>query len=122
MLKLQNITKDYKSGDTTVQALKGIDLQFRENEFVSILGQSGCGKTTLLNIIGGLDRYTTGDLFINGKSTKLYKDSDWDNYRNHTIGFIFQRRACAYPFGYFKIRTQKARQRSARKGGARRPA
>ena len=90
MLKLQNITKDYKSGDTTVQALKGIDLQFRENEFVSILGQSGCGKTTLLNIIGGLDRYTTGDLFINGKSTKLYKDSDWDNYRNHTIGFIFQ--------------------------------
>ncbi len=90
MLKLKNITKEYVTGDTTVKALKGIDLEFRENEFVSILGQSGCGKTTLLNIIGGLDRYTDGDLFINGKSTKLYKDGDWDNYRNHTIGFIFQ--------------------------------
>ena len=90
MLKLKNITKEYVTGDTKVEALKGIDLEFRENEFVSILGQSGCGKTTLLNIIGGLDRYTDGDLFINGKSTKLYKDGDWDNYRNHTIGFIFQ--------------------------------
>ncbi len=90
MLKLQNIVKKYKTGDTTVEALKGVSLEFRENEFVSILGQSGCGKTTLLNIIGGLDRYTSGDLFINGKSTKLYRDSDWDNYRNHTIGFIFQ--------------------------------
>jgi len=90
MLKLKNITKLYSAGDSKVEALKGIDIEFRENEFVSILGQSGCGKTTLLNIIGGLDRYTDGDLFINGKSTKLYKDSDWDNYRNHTIGFIFQ--------------------------------
>ena len=90
MLKLKNITKQYITGDTKVDALKGIDLEFRENEFVSILGQSGCGKTTLLNIIGGLDRYTDGDLFINGKSTKLYKDNDWDTYRNHTIGFIFQ--------------------------------
>ncbi len=90
MLKLKNITKKYPIGDTTVEALKGVNLEFRENEFVSILGPSGCGKTTLLNIIGGLDRYTDGDLFINGKSTKLYRDGDWDNYRNHTIGFIFQ--------------------------------
>ena len=90
MLKLKNIVKEYKTGDTVVRALKGIDIEFRKNEFVSVLGQSGCGKTTLLNIIGGLDRYTEGDLFINGKSTKLYKDSEWDNYRNHTIGFIFQ--------------------------------
>ena len=90
MLKLKNIVKEYKIGDNNVEALKGINLEFRENEFVSILGPSGCGKTTLLNIIGGLDRYTSGDLFINGKSTKLYRDSDWDNYRNHTIGFIFQ--------------------------------
>ncbi len=90
VLKLKNITKDYTTGDSKVEALKGINLEFRENEFVSILGQSGCGKTTLLNIIGGLDRYTDGDLFIDGKSTKLYKDRDWDNYRNHTIGFIFQ--------------------------------
>ena len=90
MLKLKNITKKYPIGDTTVEALRGVSLEFRENEFVSILGPSGCGKTTLLNIIGGLDRYTDGDLFINGKSTKLYRDGDWDNYRNHTIGFIFQ--------------------------------
>ena len=90
MLKLKNITKEYNLGDTNVKALQGVDIEFRENEFVSILGPSGCGKTTLLNIIGGLDRYTDGDLFIEGKSTKLYKDSDWDTYRNHTIGFIFQ--------------------------------
>lgn len=90
MLKLKNIVKNYKTGDTVVGALKGIDLEFRESEFVSVLGPSGCGKTTLLNIVGGLDRYTDGDLCINGKSTKTYKDSDWDNYRNHTIGFIFQ--------------------------------
>lgn len=90
MLKLIDIKKDYKSGDETVHALKGINLQFRESEFVSILGQSGCGKTTLLNIIGGLDRYTTGDLIINGKSTKEFKDKDWDEYRNHSIGFVFQ--------------------------------
>lgn len=90
MLQLKNIVKDYVSGDTTVQALKGIDITFRDSEFVSILGQSGCGKTTLLNIIGGLDQYTSGDLIINAKSTKKYKDSDWDTYRNHTIGFVFQ--------------------------------
>lgn len=90
MLKLKSITKEYSVGDSHVEALKGVSLEFRENEFVSILGPSGCGKTTLLNIIGGLDRYTDGDLFINGKSTKLYKDGDWDTYRNHTIGFIFQ--------------------------------
>ena len=90
MLKLRNIKKDYIVGDTAVHALKGVSIEFRGCEFVSILGQSGCGKTTLLNIIGGLDRYTDGDLFINGKSTKTYKDKDWDNYRNHSVGFIFQ--------------------------------
>ena len=90
MLKLKNITKEYKSGDTTVKALKGIDIEFRNSEFVSILGQSGCGKTTLLNIIGGLDRYTSGDLIINGKSTKKFKDNNWDAYRNYSVGFVFQ--------------------------------
>lgn len=90
MLQLKNITKNYLSGDNEVQALKGIDIEFRENEFVSILGQSGCGKTTLLNIIGGLDRYTSGDLIINGKSTNEFKDKDWDTYRNHSVGFVFQ--------------------------------
>ena len=90
MLQLKNITKNYLSGDTEVKALKGIDLEFRESEFVAILGQSGCGKTTLLNIIGGLDRYTTGDLIINDKSTKEFKDKDWDTYRNHSVGFVFQ--------------------------------
>lgn len=90
MLELTNITKDYVSGDTTVKALKGISIKFRKNEFVSILGQSGCGKTTLLNIVGGLDRYTDGDLTIDGVSTKQYKDKDWDTYRNNRIGFVFQ--------------------------------
>lgn len=90
MLKLKEIKKDYISGDTVVHALKGIDLEFRENEFVAILGHSGCGKTTLLNIIGGLDQYTSGDLVINGKSTKNFTDGDWDAYRNHSIGFVFQ--------------------------------
>ena len=90
MLELKNITKDYISGDSKVQALKGISIEFRKNEFVSILGQSGCGKTTLLNIIGGLDRYTSGDLIINGKSTKKFKDKDWDAYRNYSVGFVFQ--------------------------------
>lgn len=90
MLSLVNIKKEYVSGDTKVQALKGISVDFRENEFVSILGQSGCGKTTTLNIIGGLDHYTSGDLIINGKSTKEFKDKDWDTYRNHSIGFVFQ--------------------------------
>ncbi|MBQ6717272.1 MAG: ABC transporter ATP-binding protein/permease [Clostridia bacterium] len=90
MLKLVNITKNYNMGDNTVEALKGIDVEFRSHEFVSILGQSGCGKTTLLNIIGGLDRYTSGDLIISGRSTKEYNDADWDTYRNHTIGFVFQ--------------------------------
>lgn len=90
MLKLKEIKKDYISGDTTVHALKGIDLEFRENEFVAILGHSGCGKTTMLNIIGGLDQYSSGDLVINGKSTKNFTDGDWDAYRNHSIGFVFQ--------------------------------
>ena len=90
MLKLENIKKDYVTGDATVHALKGVSIEFRKNEFVSILGQSGCGKTTLLNIIGGLDNYTDGDLIIGGKSTKTFKDRDWDNYRNHSVGFIFQ--------------------------------
>ena len=90
MLQLKNITKDYVTGSQTTHALKGVSLSFRKNEFVSILGASGCGKTTLLNIIGGLDRYTDGDLLIKGKSTKQYKDRDWDTYRNHSIGFIFQ--------------------------------
>ncbi len=90
MLILKDIVKDYQTGDTAVKALRNIDINFRENEFVSILGPSGCGKTTLLNIIGGLDRYTSGDLIINGKSTKTFKDGDWDTYRNHSIGFVFQ--------------------------------
>ena len=90
MLELKDIKKVYKTADEEVQALKGVSLKFRESEFVAILGQSGCGKTTLLNIVGGLDRYTSGDLIINGVSTKKYKDRDWDTYRNHRIGFIFQ--------------------------------
>ena len=90
MLELKNIKKDYPAGDGVVHALKGVSLQFRKNEFVSILGPSGCGKTTLLNIIGGLDKYTSGDLIINGRSTKNFKDRDWDTYRNHSIGFVFQ--------------------------------
>ena len=90
MLELKNITKDYISGDTKVEALKGVSIKFRKSEFVSILGQSGCGKTTLLNIIGGLDKYTSGDLIINNKSTKEFKDRDWDAYRNYSIGFVFQ--------------------------------
>ncbi len=90
MLQLKGITKNYLSGEMTVKALKGIDIEFRKSEFVSILGPSGCGKTTLLNIIGGLDRYTDGDLIINGKSTKLFKDKDWDAYRNYSVGFVFQ--------------------------------
>lgn len=90
MLSLTKIQKKYLAGDNEVEALKGIDINFRRNEFVSILGPSGCGKTTLLNIIGGLDHYTSGDLKINGISTKDYHDSDWDAYRNHSIGFVFQ--------------------------------
>ena len=90
MLSLKNICKDYVTGNTVVHALKGVSVDFRDNEFVSVLGASGCGKTTLLNILGGLDRYTTGDLIINGVSTKQYKDGDWDTYRNHTVGFVFQ--------------------------------
>ncbi len=90
MLKLKGIKKDYLTGDTAVHALKGIDLSFRKSEFVAILGHSGCGKTTLLNIIGGLDKYSEGDLIINGRSTKDYTDADWDAYRNHSIGFVFQ--------------------------------
>lgn len=90
MLELKGIRKEYPAGDGKVEALKGIDLQFRKSEFVSILGPSGCGKTTMLNIIGGLDGYTEGDLIINGTSTKEYKDRDWDSYRNHSVGFVFQ--------------------------------
>ena len=90
MIKITDIVKDYSAGDSVVHALKGISLTFRENEFVSILGPSGCGKTTLLNVLGGLDRYTSGEIEINGKSTKLFRDKDWDAYRNHYIGFIFQ--------------------------------
>ena len=90
MLKLENIKKDYQTADLIVHALKGIDIEFRKNEFVAILGPSGCGKTTLLNIIGGLDKYTSGDLHINGISTKEFSDRDWDVYRNHRIGFVFQ--------------------------------
>ena len=90
MLQLKDITKDYVTASETVQALKGVNISFRQKEFVSILGPSGCGKTTMLNIIGGLDHYTSGDLLIAGRSTKLYKDRDWDVYRNHRIGFIFQ--------------------------------
>ena len=90
MLKLKGITKNYLSGEAEVKALKGIDIEFRKSEFVSILGHSGCGKTTLLNIIGGLDRYTSGDLIIKGKSTKDFKDKDWDTYRNYSVGFVFQ--------------------------------
>ena len=90
MLELRNIKKDYVTSSETVNALRGVDITFRDKEFVSILGPSGCGKTTMLNIIGGLDRYSSGDLVINGRSTKLYRDRDWDVYRNHRVGFIFQ--------------------------------
>ncbi len=90
MLQLKNITKTYTSGDEKVEALRGVSIEFRKSEFVSILGQSGCGKTTLLNIIGGLDRYTKGDLIINNKSTKKFNDRDWDSYRNYSVGFVFQ--------------------------------
>ncbi len=90
MLELKNIVKEYPAGDDKVLALKGVSVKFRQNEFVSILGPSGCGKTTMLNIIGGLDQYTSGDLIINGRSTKDFKDRDWDNYRNHSVGFVFQ--------------------------------
>ena len=90
MLKLDNIVKVYETAGENVTALRGVSLSFRENEFVAILGHSGCGKTTLLNIVGGLDQYTSGDLIINGRSTKEFKDIDWDAYRNHSIGFVFQ--------------------------------
>ena len=90
MLELKGITKEYPAGDGKIEALRGIDLQFRSSEFVAILGPSGCGKTTMLNIIGGLDQYTNGDLVINGRSTKHFKDRDWDSYRNHSVGFVFQ--------------------------------
>ncbi len=90
MLELLKIKKDYPAGDGVVHALQGIDIRFRRSEFVSILGPSGCGKTTLLNIVGGLDGYTSGDLRINGVSTREYNDRDWDSYRNHSVGFVFQ--------------------------------
>ena len=90
MLQIKDICKKYKTGDFVQIALDHVSLGFRNNEFVAILGPSGSGKTTLLNIIGGLDRYDSGDLIINNVSTKKYKDKDWDSYRNHTIGFVFQ--------------------------------
>ncbi|MBO5006945.1 MAG: ABC transporter ATP-binding protein, partial [Clostridia bacterium] len=90
MLQLKNIVKQYRTGDETVDALRGVNIDFRESEFVSVLGPSGCGKTTLLNIIGGLDGYTEGDLIIDGRSTKEFTDRDWDTYRNHKVGFVFQ--------------------------------
>ena len=90
MLQIKNISKQYMTGELVQNALKDVSLNFRDNEFVSILGPSGSGKTTLLNIIGGLDRYDKGDLIINNVSTKDYKDRDWDSYRNHTVGFVFQ--------------------------------
>lgn len=90
MLQCKHIVKEYYSGDEIIKAVNDLSVTFRDNEFVSILGPSGCGKTTFLNIIGGLDQYTSGDLIINGKSTKEYTDKDWDTYRNHRIGFIFQ--------------------------------
>ena len=90
MLELKNIVKDYSAGDARVEALRGVDLEFGDSEFAAILGPSGCGKTTLLNIIGGLDRYTSGDLVIRGKSTKQFTERDWDTYRNHSVGFVFQ--------------------------------
>ena len=90
MLQIRQICKEYRTGDLVQKALDHVDLNLRDNEFVAILGPSGSGKTTLLNIIGGLDRYDSGDLIINGISTKKYKDRDWDSYRNHTIGFVFQ--------------------------------
>ena len=90
MLRLVNIVKDYTAAGNTVHALRGVSVNFRKSEFVSVLGPSGCGKTTLLNIIGGLDKYTSGDLVINGRSTRLFSDRDWDVYRNHRVGFVFQ--------------------------------
>ena len=91
MLRLKNITKDYVlTGNDTVHALKGISLNFRANEFVAILGPSGCGKTTLMNIVGGLDKYTSGELSIDGKTTSAFTDAEWDNYRNKRVGFVFQ--------------------------------
>ena len=90
MLSLKNIVKTYQAGDTSVTALGGVSIDFRRSEFVSILGPSGCGKTTLLNIIGGLDQYTSGDLVIKGRSTRDFNDADWDSYRNHSVGFVFQ--------------------------------
>ncbi|MBR0319658.1 MAG: ABC transporter ATP-binding protein, partial [Clostridia bacterium] len=90
MLALKNITKVYDAGGQKVEALRGVDMVFRKSEFVAVLGPSGCGKTTLLNIVGGLDQYTDGDLVISGRSTKEFKDRDWDAYRNHKVGFVFQ--------------------------------
>lgn len=90
MLELKQISKDYQAGDAVVHALKNVSIRFRRHEFVAVLGPSGCGKTTLLNIIGGLDQYTSGDLIISGRSTRDYSARDWDTYRNHSIGFVFQ--------------------------------
>ena len=124
MLQLKNIVKDYHTGDEVVQALKGVSVNFRRNEFVSILGQSGCGKTTLLNIVGGLDQYTSGDLVINGKSTKDFKSRDWDSYRNNSVGFVFQSYNLIPPVGIVKCRacayfvwSIKGREKKESEGG-----
>ncbi|MBR4342046.1 MAG: ATP-binding cassette domain-containing protein [Lachnospiraceae bacterium] len=126
MLELKNITKIYPAGGENVHALKGVSLQFRESEFVSILGPSGCGKTTMLNIIGGLDKYNDGDLIINGKSTKQYKARDWDAYRNHSVGFVFQsynliphQTVLTNVTGTYSVRRIKDRKKEAGKGSTR---
>ena len=122
MLQIQHICKEYRTGNLIQKALDDVSLNLRDNEFVAILGPSGSGKTTLLNIIGGLDRYDSGDLIINGISTKKYKDRDWDSYRNHTIGFVFQsfhllpRQSAAanveLPLNYAKVPKKERRQRA----------
>ncbi len=130
MLQIKDIRKEYKTGGLVQKALDGVSLNLRENEFVAILGPSGSGKTTLLNMIGGLDRYDSGDLIINGISTKKYKDRDWDSYRNHTIGFVFQSYnliphqsiyqcgAGADDFRRFKRRAEKTRSKRLGTGRA----
>ena len=128
MLQIKDIHKEYRTGNLVQRALDGVSLSLRDNEFVAILGPSGSGKTTLLNIIGGLDRYDSGDLIINGISTKKYKDRDWDSYRNHTIGFVFQsynliphqtssckRGACPYHFRCIKSERRRRAKRSSGK-------
>ena len=122
MLQIKHICKEYRTGSLVQKALDDVSLNLRDNEFVAILGPSGSGKTTLLNIIGGLDRYDSGDLIINGISTKKYKDRDWDSYRNHTIGFVFQSSGqCGTGSDHIRNRKGRAAQtgeRGARSSGA----